>query len=228
MAGSNGTYYKASASIDGNRVVVWNNGIPNPEYIRYAYESNPFNVNFYNEEGLPAAPFKIRVNHPGLQIHSFKSTDYAIDKGESALLTWQVYGADEALLNQMVLDTVGGIRVWPSFDSTFTLRIQNRDQPELIDSQSIRIYVKQPDPTISLSMDAGLRVSVDSSRQRMNSKIRAAQLMKVPYMLILGDQEVAGENLSLRRRDGYREGGLPIEAFIAGIKERIKTRSGSL
>lgn len=162
MAGSNGTYYKASASIENNRVVVWNNGIPNPEYIKYAHESNPFNVNFYNEEGLPAAPFKIRVNHPGFQIHSFKSTDYAIDKGESALLTWQVYGADEVLINQMVLDTLGGIRVWPSSDSTFTLRIHNRDQPEVLDSLSIRIYVKQPDPTISLSMDAGAHMAIGS------------------------------------------------------------------
>jgi len=162
MAGSNGTFYKASAVLDSNRVVVWNNGITDPEYIRYAYESNPFNVNFYNAEGLPAAPFKLRVKHPGFFIQSFKATDYSLDKGESTLLTWQVYGTDEVRINQMKVDSIGGIRVWPHSDSTFTLRITNRDQPELVESVSLTIYVKEPDPTISLSTDAGEFLSAGS------------------------------------------------------------------
>jgi sialate O-acetylesterase len=164
LAGSNGTFYKASALLDSNKVVVWNPGISNPEYLRYAWESNPHKVNFYNSAGLPAAPFMLQVNHPGLEIQTFASTDYALDKGESALLTWQVYGSDQVLLNQMVVDSIGGIRVWPESDTVFTLRVMNREEPgsPAVDSAVVRIYVKEPDPLINLSSNAGEFVATGS------------------------------------------------------------------
>ncbi len=49
---------------------------------------------------------------------------------------------------------------------------------------------------------AGIRAEADLSSDRMNAKIRNAQLMKAPYMLVAGDQEIANETVSLRRRDG--------------------------
>ena len=52
--------------------------------------------------------------------------------------------------------------------------------------------------------DAQIRAFADQSSQRMGAKIRAAQLIKVPYMLIVGDREVADGTVSLRRRDGQR------------------------
>lgn len=155
MENSSGSLYPAHARIDSNRVVVWNDGIPNPKTIRYAWEGNPHNVNFYNEENLPAAPFRFRVIHPGFQIESFRSTRYAIDKGESAVLTWSAFGADEATINHLPVDTAGGWRVWPRSDSTFTLKIRSREQPDLQDSLSLRILVREPDPTIKLSTEGG-------------------------------------------------------------------------
>jgi threonyl-tRNA synthetase len=62
----------------------------------------------------------------------------------------------------------------------------------------------------------------------MNAKIRTAQLMKVPYMLVVGDQEVKAESVSLRRRDGSRQDGLPVGEFIAMVQDRIKKRSKEL
>jgi threonyl-tRNA synthetase len=49
---------------------------------------------------------------------------------------------------------------------------------------------------------AGVRAQADLGADRMNAKIRAAQLMKIPYMLVVGDQEMQNETVSLRRRDG--------------------------
>ncbi len=63
--------------------------------------------------------------------------------------------------------------------------------------------------------DAGLRVKADLSSDRMNAKIRAAQLMKVPYMLVLGDNEVANGVVSLRKRDGSRVNDLTVDGFQA-------------
>lgn len=75
---------------------------------------------------------------------------------------------------------------------------------------------------------AGVRAAADLSSDRMNAKIRAAQLMKVPYMLVLGDQEVANESVSLRKRDGTRQNDLPLLEFVGYVQGKIATRSSEL
>ncbi len=74
----------------------------------------------------------------------------------------------------------------------------------------------------------GIRVSADMSAQRMNAKIREAQLMKVPYMLVVGENEAAAGTVSLRVRDGSRQDNIPLADFIARAKERIQKRSPKL
>jgi threonyl-tRNA synthetase len=76
--------------------------------------------------------------------------------------------------------------------------------------------------------DAGIRASTDLSAQRMNAKIRDAQLMKVPYMLVVGENEASAGQVSLRVRDGSRADHIPLAEFIARAKDRISTRSGQL
>jgi threonyl-tRNA synthetase len=74
----------------------------------------------------------------------------------------------------------------------------------------------------------GLRASADLSAQRMNAKIRAAQLMKVPYMLVVGENEASAGTVSLRVRNGSRADNIPLAEFIARARERISTRSSQL
>jgi len=76
--------------------------------------------------------------------------------------------------------------------------------------------------------DQNIRASADVSAQRMNAKIREAQLMKVPYMLVVGENEAKAGTVSLRVRDGSRQDNIPLAEFIARAKERIVTRSGQL
>ncbi len=76
--------------------------------------------------------------------------------------------------------------------------------------------------------EAGVRAGVDLAAERMNAKIRSAQLMKVPYMLVVGEQEAAAGTVSLRKRDGSRQDGMPADAFLQLVKERIATRAGDL
>ena len=75
---------------------------------------------------------------------------------------------------------------------------------------------------------AGVRASADLGSDRMNAKIRQAQLMQVPYMLVVGEREVAEGTVSLRRRDGTQAADLPFEAFLAMVADRIATRSPEL
>ena len=75
---------------------------------------------------------------------------------------------------------------------------------------------------------AGLRVEADLSSDRMNAKIRAAQLMKVPYMLVLGDNELANGTVSLRKRDGSRVNDLTVDDFQALALAKYARREATL
>ena len=74
----------------------------------------------------------------------------------------------------------------------------------------------------------GIRAHADLSAQRMNAKIRQAQLMKVPYMLVVGDNEMQAEQVSLRVRDGSRQNNMLLSDFIMRAKDRISRRAAEL
>lgn len=69
---------------------------------------------------------------------------------------------------------------------------------------------------------AGLRVEVDDRNERMNAKIRDAQKQKIPYMLVVGDQEVAQNQVALRLRSGENPGPISIEDFLARARQDIR------
>ncbi len=73
----------------------------------------------------------------------------------------------------------------------------------------------------------GVRAELDLDSDRMNAKIRKAQLMKVPYMAVLGKREVESNAVALRKRDGS-QAVLPVEEFVALVAEKIKTRDAEL
>jgi len=58
IAGADKRFVWANAKIEDDKVVVWNDDVPNPVYVRYAWADNPDNPNLYNKEGLPASPFR--------------------------------------------------------------------------------------------------------------------------------------------------------------------------
>ncbi len=68
---------------------------------------------------------------------------------------------------------------------------------------------------------AGLRVEVNDSSDRMQAKIRAAQLQKVPYMLIIGDREVEASSVAVRLRDGQDLGAQPVADFLAMVQAAV-------
>ena len=66
----------------------------------------------------------------------------------------------------------------------------------------------------------GLRVEVDDSDDRMQKKIRNAQLQKVPFMMIAGADDVAAGAVSFRYRDGRQDNGVPIDEAIQRVARR--------
>jgi threonyl-tRNA synthetase len=72
---------------------------------------------------------------------------------------------------------------------------------------------------------AGLRADVDRSNERMNAKIRAAQLQKVPYMLVIGDREQAAGQVSVRRRAGGDLGPKPVDDVVRMLADEAASRT---
>jgi sialate O-acetylesterase len=61
LAGEDKKFAKANASIKGKSIVLQSDEISAPKYVRYAWADNPEGVNFFNEEGLPASPYELKL-----------------------------------------------------------------------------------------------------------------------------------------------------------------------
>ena len=72
---------------------------------------------------------------------------------------------------------------------------------------------------------AGLRVDIDFSNERMQKKIRDAQLQKIPYMLVVGEREAQDGKVAVRLRSGKDLGPMPLDQFAARIKKEAESRS---
>lgn len=70
----------------------------------------------------------------------------------------------------------------------------------------------------------GLRVEVDGSADRMQKKIRNAQKSKVPFMVIVGDEDMAAGTVSFRYRDGSQKNGIPRDEALAEIAKAVEDR----
>ncbi|MGH2606774.1 MAG: threonine--tRNA ligase, partial [Anaerolineales bacterium] len=69
---------------------------------------------------------------------------------------------------------------------------------------------------------AGLRAEVNDRPERMNAKIRDAQKQKIPYMLVVGDQEVDSRRVALRLRSGENPGPVSVDDFVARAAKDIQ------
>ena len=72
--------------------------------------------------------------------------------------------------------------------------------------------------------DAKLRVSLDDRNKSMQSRIRDAEKMKIPYIVIIGDKEVETETISIRTRKTKDQGLMKVQEFIDTLREEIRTK----
>ena len=72
---------------------------------------------------------------------------------------------------------------------------------------------------------AGLRCELDTRNEKMGYKIREAQMMKIPYMLVVGDKEIENNTVAVRSRAGGDLGVMEPDAFLAKAKEEFDTKA---
>ncbi|MEY3995229.1 MAG: hypothetical protein RL690_625, partial [Actinomycetota bacterium] len=72
---------------------------------------------------------------------------------------------------------------------------------------------------------AGIRAELDASDDRMQKKVRNAQMQKVPFMVIAGEEDMAAGAISFRYRNGEQKNGIPIKDAIAEIQKAVAERT---
>jgi threonyl-tRNA synthetase len=72
--------------------------------------------------------------------------------------------------------------------------------------------------------EANLRVKLDDRSKSMQSRIRDAEKMKIPYIIVVGDKEIETETVSVRARKNREEGLMKTQEFIDALKEEIRNK----
>ena len=73
----------------------------------------------------------------------------------------------------------------------------------------------------------GIRTEIDLRNEKIGFKVREAQMMKIPYMLVLGDKEVEQNVVNVRTRKGETLGNMSIDELIAKLREEIDTKANN-
>ena len=121
-----------------------------------------------------------------------------------------VTGSTERFMGVLIEHFAGAFPLWLSPVQAVVISIAERHIP----------YAEE----VAKRMNAaGLRVEVDSRNERLNYKIRENQLQKVPYMLIVGDNEAANDTVSVRQRGGTERKGVPVGELTAELAD-LSTR----
>ncbi len=120
-------------------------------------------------------------------------------------------GSIERFLGILIEHTGGAFPVWLAPVQAVVIPIADR-------------HVEHAHKVAARMRAAGLRVDVDGRNERMNLKIREAQVQKVPYMLVMGDREQAEDTVSVRQRTGENLGARPIEGFIGEVQARVAAK----
>jgi threonyl-tRNA synthetase len=120
-------------------------------------------------------------------------------------------GSMERFMGVLIEHYAGAFPVWLAPIQAVLIPIADRHLP----------YSREVEAKLNA---AGLRVEVDERGERMNAKIRDAQHQKIPYMLVVGDQEASQGLVALRLRSGENPGAMPLEAFIERAKQEIQQR----
>ena len=122
-----------------------------------------------------------------------------------------VYGSFERFFGILIEHFAGAFPLWLAPVQVKVLPITERNN-----DYAQKVYQK-------LS-DAGIRVELDDRNEKIGYKIREASSMKIPYLIILGDEEEKGNTISIRGRGFENKSGLKLDDFMKRLDEEIKTK----
>ena len=125
-----------------------------------------------------------------------------------------LYGSIERFFGILIEHYAGAFPVWLAPVQAIVLPITDRQ------TEYARNVRKQLD-------DAGIRATVDERSEKVNLKIRDAQLQKIPYMLVVGDREQQSGMVAVRNRKHGDLGAQPLADFMAAVRKLIDDKAAS-
>jgi len=143
----------------------------------------------------------------------FKLTYVGADNGEHmpVVIHRAIFGSFERFIAIMIEHYAGAFPVWLAPVQAVMIPIADRHVE----------YCKKVQQRLNA---AGLRVDIDSTLERMNAKIRNAQLQKIPYMLVAGDREMEQNAVAVRLRSGEDLKTKAVDEFLAMAQAAIQER----
>jgi threonyl-tRNA synthetase len=121
-----------------------------------------------------------------------------------------VTGSTERFLGVIIEHFAGAFPVWLSPVQAMVIPIADR-------------HVEYANNVVQQLKDAGFRVEVDTRSERMQAKIRDAQMQKIPYMLVAGDKEAEAGAVAVRLRSGEDLKAKPLAEVIAMMKKAVES-----
>jgi len=141
--------------------------------------------------------------------------EYVADDGKKhqpLMVHRALYGSIERFFGILIEHYAGAFPVWLAPVQAVVMPITDR-QAEY--AQKVVDQLKE----------AGLRVELDDRKEKVNLKIREAQLQKVPYMLVVGDREAQESTVSVRNRKHADQGVQKVDEFVAAIQKLIDIKA---
>ena len=133
------------------------------------------------------------------------------EKHQPIMIHRVVFGSIERFIGIIIEHFAGKFPLWLAPVQVKVLPVSEKSH-----DYAVSVYEKLK--------QAGIRVELDKRDEKIGYKIREAQLKKIPYMLILGENESSTGTISVRSRDKGDLGASKLDEFIADIKEEIDTK----
>jgi threonyl-tRNA synthetase len=151
------------------------------------------------------------------QPENFKLTYIGADNAEHrpVMIHRAILGSLERFIGIIIEHFAGAFPVWIAPVQATVLPLSEK-------------FIDYANDTARKLREAGLRVEVDASNEKLGAKIRDAQLEKIPYMLIVGEKEASAGTVSLRKRTGGDQGSIALDQFISEARQRIASRALTL
>ncbi len=209
-AGSDEIWERAEQSL---RSAVENKGIKYTEMLGEAAFYGP-KTDFMVKDALGRDWQCATVQLDFIQPENFE-LEYIAEDGQAhrpVIIHRAVTGSTERFMAMLIEHFAGAFPVWLAPVQATVIPIADRHNA----------YGEQ---VLAALKAAGIRATIDTRGERMNAKVRDAQLQKVPYMLVVGDKEAEAEAVAVRLRTNENKGATPLADFLAHVREIISSKS---
>lgn len=123
-----------------------------------------------------------------------------------------LFGSMERFFGLLVEHYAGAFPLWLAPEQVRVLAIAERHGP----------YAEK---VAARLREAGIRVEVDASNERIAYKVRQAQVLKVPYLLVVGDKEISSGQVAVRSRSAGDLGPMPLEQFAQRLAQEVSAKA---